>query len=364
MPISTSEKLHERIKELSCLYNISGVILQRNGVKETLDEICVIVRSAWRYAEDAFVRLNVRGINIETPDFPSRTVAQQSPIRIFNEVNGEISVHYDADKYSEQSFLFDEQLLLDKLAVEISEFYEKHLKDEELAVLKRRAERADRLTILGEITAGIAHELNTPLGNILGFAELINERTTDPQTRQDCSKVIKAAIYSREIVKKLMFFSCDMPQHMQVINIAPVAEQALTLLEPNFRKAGIISQFKIDDSNLKAQLDPIQLTQVLFNLLVNAIYVAPAGSTIETKIYSDDTFFYLEIADQGPGITPENREKIFEPFFTTKPLGEGNGLGLSVVHGIIKSHRGTITTFDNSPKGTVFKIRLPLNQKS
>ena len=363
MPLTPEEHLHERIKELSCLYTMSTIFLKGGPAHSTFTEISHIVRAAWRYPEDAVVSLTVDEITIETDAIPASSIFQRCPIIVFKETRGQISVHYDSEKHSERAFLEDELRLLQKVAFEVAAFYEKHLRDEELVLLKRSAERSDRLSILGEITAGIAHELNTPLGNILGFAELIAERAADQQTEQDIAKVIKAAIYSREIVKKLMFFTCEMPQHMQSVKIKPVVEQALTLLEPNFRKGGIISEL-IMQEDIEAQLDPIQFTQVLFNILVNAIYVSKQGSSIITKIYSDQASLFITISDEGPGIVPEIERKIFEPFFTTKPFGEGNGLGLSVVHGIIKSHQGEISTFANHPQGTTFKIQLPLKHQS
>lgn len=358
--ITTEEKLNERIKEISCLYSMSTSFLKADPIEDTLKEICFIVRDAWRFSDQAVVYMSIDDFEVLTDILPVDSIFQKCELVIFGQIRGQISVHYNSAQHSQQSFLDDEQRLLIKVASEISAYYEKHLRDEEITTLKRRAERTDRLAILGEITAGIAHELNTPLGNILGFAELIEARNTDPQTLQDIAKVIKAAIYSREIVKKLMFFSCEMPQHMQKIKVKPIVEQALDMLDPNFRKAGIISTFTVSNPDIEAQLDPIQLTQVLFNILANAIYVSTPNSEITTKLYNDDDTIYIEISDQGPGIAPENLQKIFEPFFTTKPFGEGNGLGLSVVHGIISSHHGKITTFDNTPHGTVFKIQLPI----
>ena len=159
-----------------------------------------------------------------------------------------------------------------------------------------------------------------------------------------------------------MFFACEMPQRMEIISVKPVVKQALSLLGQNFKKAQVSYELEMSKDDLKAQLDPIQLTQVLFNLLINALYFSPKGSTIKVQVFRKDHNFIIEIADEGPGIKPEDHSRIYEPFFTTKPMGEGSGLGLSVVHGIIKSHKGKITTFENRPKGTVFQIELPLKE--
>ena len=359
--ISTEEKLQERIKELSCLYDISSLLAKHEqDLDKTIGEIAGILQKAWRFSNEAIVEIELDNHSFQTAPVPKNTVFQTCEILVYKNLCGSLKVHYPTPQFSEKYFLKEEQQLLNKVAYELSTFYEREQNKEKEEILQRTAQRNDRLVILGEITAGIAHELNTPLGNILGFAELIEAQTSNPQIKADIGKIIKSAIYSREVVKKLMFFACEMPQNMDFIEIKPVILQALSLLGPNFKKAGVSHSFHINDEKIQARLDSIQLSQVLFNILINAIYVSPENGKIEIKVYSTNSHLFIEIADEGPGIKEEIRARIFEPFFTTKPLGEGSGLGLSVVHGIIKSHRGNIVTFDNTPKGTVFQIKLPL----
>lgn len=358
---STRDKLQERIKELSCLYEISSVIRQySNTNKDILSKIATVLQKAWRFPEHAIVEIKVGSDHFQTGNIPGNHIFQEAGIFISNEERGFVKIFYSSPEFTKDDFLPEEYKLLEKAADELSTFYEKKFRQEQEEILRRSINRQDRLAILGEITAGIAHELNTPLGNILGFAELISNRTEHEQTKRDIAKIIKASIFSREVVKKLMFFACEMPQRMEVIKVKPVITQALTLLGPNFKKAQVNYKIETDDNEIKAQLDPIQLTQVLFNLLINALYFSPKDSTIVVKIYGDEKDFFIEISDEGPGIKEEDRSRIFEPFFTTKPTGEGSGLGLSVVHGIIKSHKGNIHTFDNTPTGTIFRIQLPL----
>lgn len=349
---TTEKKLQERIKELTCLYNVSSALLHEDSIQKTLENIVAALKEAWLFPDDAIAEIQLENIVVTTSALPRNSVSQEVALHAFNETKGLIRVHYDAGIHSQADFLEDELKLLTIVGAEVSDFYEKSL-------LKRSAERTDRLSILGEITAGIAHELNTPLGNILGFAELIQQRSSDQQTAQDISKVIKAAIYSREIVKKLMFFSCEMPQQTSLIKVMPIVSDSLKMLEPNFRKANVTYSLSAQNPGITAKLDSIQLTQVVFNILMNSIYFAPPGSAINIDITDDRSTVILKIADTGPGISTENKTKIFEPFFTTKPFGDGTGLGLSVVHGIIKSHRGTIKVLDNIPKGTIFEIQLP-----
>lgn len=360
--LSIEEKLQERIKELSCLYEVSSIVAQHEEtVSTTLDRICFTLKQAWRFNNDAIVELQLEdGYYHSTSKITVETIFQESDIFVFNAKKGVLKIHYPSDLFFQMHFLDDELRLLRRVAMDIGTLYERHLNKAKEELLKRSVERVDRLSILGEITAGIAHELNTPLGNILGFAEFINERTTEKQSQMDSAKIIKAAIYSREVVKKLMFFSCEMPHNMSFVKIIPIVSEALSLLGPNFNKANVTCQLDYSDVDLEAQLDPIQLTQVLFNILINSIYISPDKSIIKVHVYTKNDSFFIEISDQGSGIDPKIKSKIFEPFFTTKSIGEGSGLGLSVVHGIVKSHKGDIITFDNVPQGTVFQVRLPL----
>ncbi|GGD17645.1 sensor histidine kinase [Flavobacterium orientale] len=358
---STEEKLKERIKELSCLYEVTNIL---NQLELTNEEVVVAIawrlKEAWRFHEKAIVEVFFKELYFSTNKKLENTIFVKDYLLIENSVVGEIKIHYPADDFTENDFLEDEKKLLKKVCYEVSFFLEKKENQIKEAHLKRSAERVDRLSILGEITAGIAHELNTPLGNILGFAELIKQQNNNPQIDRDISKIINAAIYSREIVKNLMFFSCEMPQNKNVFPVKPIIMQALTLLGPNFKKGDINYKVSFADDDIKAQIDNIQLTQVLFNILLNAIYVSPPKSEIHVNVFSTESHFVIEIKDNGKGIEDEIKHKIFEPFFTTKPLGEGTGLGLSVVHGIIKSHQGIIETLDNNPNGTIFRIKLPL----
>lgn len=361
VPYSTEEKLSERIKELACLYEVTNILNHDSySVFDVLKNIASILKEAWRFSDKAIVEICYHDFHYFSSEIKTTTVFLKEELVLDYQIAGEIKVHYPAKDYLGSDFLVDEIKLLKKVAYEIGVFLEKKENKVKEALLKKSAERVDRLSILGEITAGIAHELNTPLGNILGFAELIKQQNNNPQIERDITKIINAAIYSREIVKNLMFFSCEMPQNKTVLLVKPIILRALALLGPNFKKGNLHFKISFADDGIKAQIDDIQLTQVLFNIVLNAIHVSPQKSVIHIDVYATDVDFIIEIKDNGPGIPLKIKDKIFEPFFTTKPIGEGTGLGLSVVHGIIKSHRGDIQAFDNIPNGTIFKIKLPL----
>src|SRR5690606_1396102 len=214
--------------------------------------------------------------------------------------------------------------------------------------MKRQVERADRLAIMGELTAGIAHELNTPLANILGFAELIKtENTHTEKTREDLDKIIQNAIFSREVVKKLMFFTCEMPHEMKPVNIVPNLKNAIDLLDATFRKKGVKYIVKIHEEELWLRADKVQLTQVLFNLIINAIYFTPPNGLVTIEAVQTSKEAVLRIADEGVGLAPEALEKVFHPFSISKHKDKSSGLGVRLVNRIISSEKGTSTAKNN-----------------
>jgi len=358
----TEEKLKERVKELTCLYEISKLISRSECINEiTLKKIISSIKKAWRFNKDATVEIQVGDYSLLTSKIPKKSVYQISYIKGENFKPGFIKVHYPADIYTKKSFLKDEKKLLDNVALEIANYIDKFRNIEKEARLIKTTERLGRLSILGEMTAGIAHELNTPLGNILGFAELIKEQNTNSEIDPDIEIVINSVMYCREIVKKLMFFSCEMPQQLKPEKIQPIITFALSFLKQNFQQKNIKSELIFKNDNIIAKVDSVQITQVLFNLLINAINASPEKSIIKTIVDNDNDNLIITIEDQGIGIPDEIKQMIFEPFFTTKAINEGLGLGLSVVQGIIKNHNGIISIKDNIPNGIIFTVQIPLS---
>jgi two-component system NtrC family sensor kinase len=357
----TLEKLKERVKELTCLYEISETISKSNFFQEkTLKKIVESVKKAWKFNDDAIVEIQISKYHITTSALPDHTVYQISSINYSNIDSGYIKVHYPADQFNLTHFLADEQKLLNMVAIEINNYIEKFETLNKKASLERTLEHFDRLSILHKTAAAIAHELNNPLANILGYAELIKLTNNNPEIDSDITTIIDSAIYSREIIKKLMFFSCETAYQPKIQEIKPVITFAFSFLKQNFQKKEIKSELIFTNTISKIKIDSVQIKQVLFNLLINAIHASEPGSIIKTIIENDSENLFIRIEDQGHGIPEEIRQKIFEPFFTTKKNNNGSGLGLSLVHGIVNNHNGEITITNNYPAGTIFQIRLPI----
>ena len=361
--MNTSERaLQERIKELTCLYEVSSIIGNANAelINDTLQAIAFSVQKAFQFPEKTEIEIITQTHVIATINTLKNTITIDSPILLFNEAKGKLIAHLNTSEFDKKDFLNEEQLLLDNIALKIGNLLERIDIQKNETSLKRQMERADRLGILGEITAGIAHELNTPLANILGFAELLKvDLEANSKLSEDVDKIVKNAIFSREVVKKLMFFACEMPQEMKHVNIVPNIKNAINLLDATFRKEDVKYIVKIEEEELWLKADPIQLTQIIFNLLINAIYFSPKNGLVTIEAQTTKKDIILKISDEGKGFSLEDLSKIFQPFFTTKPIGDGSGLGLSVVHGIVTSHKGTISAENNTNKGAIFTVSLP-----
>ena len=355
---TTETALKERIKELTCLYEVSSILMNVTHEKlyDELKAIGASLKKAFQFPSETQITIFVPGYSVKTGNILAGEILSSS-ITLFNKKVGRLEAHLNK---KELGFLDEEQLLLDNIALKIGDVLERIEIRKNESVLRMQMERADRLNILGELTAGIAHELNTPLANILGYAELLRPKMqVDQEAEADVEKIISSAIYSREVVKKLMFFTCEMPQEMKKVNIVPSIKSAVDLLDATFRKSEVKYIVKIEEKELWLRADIIQLTQIIFNLVINAIYFSPKNALVTIEALQNKHSVILKITDEGNGLTEAALEKVFQPFFTTKPVGEGSGLGLSVVHGIVTSHKGTIVAANNEDRGATFTVTLP-----
>src|SRR5690606_31513687 len=251
--METKIELQERIKELTCLYEVTSIIVNADldQLQDVLAAMALSLKKAFQFPERTHIKIETEFATVKSAEAVSGASSMFSHILIFNEPKGKIAVDLDASKEKSNDFLEEEQLLVDNVAFKIGNLLERiEIKNNELT-LKRQMERADRLAILGELTAGIAHELNTPLANILGFAELLKSKLDDdPQAVNDLDKIITNAIFSREVVKKLMFFACEMPQEMTPVNLVSIIKESLVLLEPTFTKNHVKYLVKIQDEKI------------------------------------------------------------------------------------------------------------------
>lgn len=354
-----SQLLNERIKELNCLYKISKIFQNYNSpLKEVLDKIIKTIPQGWQHPEElgVFIVLNK---NIFGKQNTSKTIVKANTNIIINgKQRGKIVVYYN-DK-DQLAFLKEEQPLLNAIGVETASYIERIEQREKEKIMAEKMRLNDRLAVLGELTASIAHELNTPLGNILGYAELLKKGEVNPTKKADAQKIITSAKNAREIVKKLMYFSCEMPHQFGLININEQIEENIGLLQKQLIDNNVKLQLNLIENPPLIRLDKLQFSQLLFNLVLNAINAIESEGKIIVATSINNNQLIIKIKDNGKGMSKENQTKMFQPFFTTKPKGEGTGLGLAVVHGIVKNHLGTIEVNSELNKGTEFIITFPI----
>jgi signal transduction histidine kinase len=288
---------------------------------------------------------------------------QKAEVKVDDQPHGYVEVHYSEIKpeLDEDAFLTEERRLIDAIAREISLIIERRQAGEDKRKLEVQLRHADRLATIGQLSAGVAHELNEPLGNILGFAQLsIKSDGLPKETKHDLEKIITASLYAREVIKKLMIFSRQVPQKKSRINLNKVVEESLYFFESRCAKEGIAVVCSLAPDLQHIAADPAQLIQVFVNLVVNALHAMPYGGTLTIRTKSDRSHVSLTIQDTGIGMSEKTKEQIFLPFFTTKDINQGTGLGLAVVHGIVGSHGGKIEVESELNKGTSFTIKLPI----
>lgn len=227
--------------------------------------------------------------------------------------------------------------------------------------------QSEKLTALGSLLAGVAHELNNPLSVVVGQSALLQEQVDDPAIAAKVARVRDAAERCGRIVKTFLAMARQSAPVRRQVALNQVIEDALQLLAYNLRSSGVEIERDLAQDLPPVSGDPDELAQVFTNLLVNAEQAlsdieTARRITVRTRGTGEDTVA-ADIVDTGPGIPDDVRDRIFEPFFTTKPVGVGTGIGLSVCHGIVRAHGGTIDV-TSSPDGTAFRLRLPIDTSS
>jgi signal transduction histidine kinase len=356
--------LRERVKELSCLYSISQLAQHHDvSLKEILMEIVDILPTAFQFPHLAAAKVQFDDEVYLSPQYRSSNKSIKADIIVNGICRGFVEVIYREGKESpldEKPFLEEEYNLIGGVAKQLTLIIEGKIAEEEQEKLQQQLQHADRLATIGELSAGVAHELNEPLGSILGFSQLIEKHPDLPeQMRHDIAKIERASLHAREIVKKLLIFARQMPTRKTRVDLNEIVKEGLYFLESRCSKEGIELITKLQDDLPPIIGDASQLNQILVNLVVNAIQAMSSGGTLTVSTGRQDSDVLLTVEDTGIGISENIKNQIFLPFFTTKEVGQGTGLGLAVIHGIVSSHGGEITVDSEEGKGTTFRVSFP-----
>ncbi|HBA59899.1 MAG TPA: hypothetical protein DCZ92_03580 [Elusimicrobia bacterium] len=311
-----------------------------------------LTRPMWRIleADKAVLRGDIENSNIPEADIPADDLG-----RIMRSRAAMLSALRRAE--AEQKSLVEQE------SNRVAELEKAYL---ELQGLREQLTQAEKLSVLGQVLAGVAHEINNPLTGIMGFSELLlkdNFIKEYPQIREDLASILHEAIRCQKVVKGLTIFSRAHKPEKTYISVNELIEQSIKLEASLLRTRNISLFLELDPGLPGTMADYHQLQQVFMNLFINAQqamteYKGSGRLTVRTRF--EGRRIRAEVEDDGPGIPPENLPRLFEPFFTTKAPGKGTGLGLSLSYGIVSEHGGSIRVESSPGKGALFVVEIPV----
>lgn len=235
----------------------------------------------------------------------------------------------------------------------------------ELKSLQSQLVRSEKLAALGQLVAGVAHELNNPLTSVMGYGDLLSDDVSTPLARERLNKLVNESRRMKKIVENLLRFSRQSTVDRQSVDLAPVVRDVLNLREYYAHTRGLEILVDIRPNLPRVAVDEDQFKQIVLNLINNAIdavEMVQGPKRITVRAFAQGNRAIVEVEDTGPGFTDLNRA--LDPFYTTKPVGKGTGLGLSICYGIIKEHDGEIRLCNLQPSGARVTVELPLGESN
>lgn len=286
--------------------------------------------------------------DLRSNDFGGRGVLQKRELVLLSKSGEQIPVYISA------AILYDEG----KEAGSVGIFTDLREKQQ----LEQQLMRSEKLSSLGKLAAGIAHEINQPLTGVLTFAHLLLRKfKEDPKTRKDLEIIVRETTRIKGIVQGILDFAREMPMQKQARKIEDILNQTLEIIIHQQRFFGIELKRDFDSDVPEVVLDSNLMEQVFMNMILNALDAMHGTGTLTVRIRHKNAWVEIDVEDTGKGMPPDILDKIFDPFFTTKDSteGMGMGLGLAISYGIVKNHNGDIQVVSKEGKGTTFTIRLP-----
>ncbi len=377
----TTYDLGERLKELNCLYRISGLFENENITEKILQGIADIIPPSWQYPDITCAQIKLGDQSYSSDNFKESKWGQSQQIIASGIIVGEVKVFYSEEKTEihNDPFFKEERDLINVIAERIGHFFERNKAEFEKVKLESRLQQAQKMEAIGTLAGGIAHDFNNILGAIIGYTEMARDDSPkESSVVEDLDKVLEASNRAAGLVKQILAFSRQDETEYILLQPSSIVEKAITMIRPSLPTTIEIIQ-DIDTKTGNIFGDPTQIHQILINLCTNAFHaMEDTGGRLDISLKEIDlrreditpetyidagTFIQLSIGDSGAGMTQQVKDKIFDPYFTTKEVGKGTGMGLSIVHGIIKNYGGFLTLSSEPGKGTVFHVFLPVVNK-
>ncbi len=357
-------ELLEKNRVLTCLYKIAQLASDESlSFDITVQAILDFIPQAFKVPEEIAAGIQLDENFYRTAGFDSSRNRYGKDIVVKGDVRGRVEVGFlkniAGTSCRNNGYSAEEKKLLASAARKVAVIVGRRETNEKKIALEEQLRHADRLATIGQLAAGMAHELNNPLGDILGFAQLASNYPDLPEpVYQDLVKIVKSTLYAREVIKKVLLFSRQTQPRETRTNLNNLIADWVDFIEFRCSKSNIEIVLEMDPNLPPVTGDPAQLSQVLVNLVVNAIHAMPEGGVLTIKTVVEPGNVAMYIKDTGQGVKEDIKDKIFLPFFTTKEVDQGTGLGLSVVYGIINEHGGTVAMDSQAGKGAIFKIKL------
>jgi signal transduction histidine kinase len=232
----------------------------------------------------------------------------------------------------------------------------------EVKKLQQQVDQSEKLAVIGQLAAGVAHEIGNPLTSISAIVQILQRKAPDDFFSEQLSTIKENIDRISKIVRELVDFSRPPSHEKTIIQITDIIKTAIGIVKYDKRVKKVDFNVKLDNDAPLILLVPDQLLQVFVNILINALDAIEGNGEIKVETSHDDENVYVIIEDNGCGIDEITLNKIFDPFFTTKAVGKGTGLGLSVSYGIIKKFHGDIFVESEINKGTKFTIKIPIEE--
>lgn len=230
-------------------------------------------------------------------------------------------------------------------------------RDEKISEMEEQLRQADRLAIVGELTASLAHEIRNPLASIQGATEIIKDECTLSEKQYEFLNILLTETERlNQVVSNYLHFSHKQDKQISRLDIRKIIEDSVFMLQKQAAKKNIRLKTQLPQADLIVKTDRNQLWQILMNLLINAIQAMEHGGEIQVSVETDNNHLIISVADQGPGIPESISNDVFKPFFTTKL--EGTGLGLAIVKRIADSYNWQVSFEPNTPNGTIIKLKM------
>ena len=368
-------ELTERVKELNTLYRISRLIEQPDlSLELFLDEVVTLIPSGWQYPDITVARLRIEEGEFSTPGFKGTPWVQNAPVYVFGNPVGRVEVAYlkEMPEMDEGPFSKEERDLINALAERLGKYIEERRTAEKLLeyrdhlenMVERRTReliQAEKLAYIGQLVAGIAHEINSPLAVISLYAGMLGTDAMDERTRGYVEIIASQVNSASKIVSNLLDFTKISHMERSSMDLNQLIHRIIRVVGHQLELSKICIEHDLGSDLPAISGDRDRIKQVIMNIVMNAYHAIGSEGTITITTRSlPEGSVELEVADTGSGISPEDMGRIFEPFYTSQSV-KGTGLGLSISKEIVESHGGHITLESEKGVGSTFHIRLPVH---